>query len=182
MGKDACGNWQGICRPFCNDDSKERGFRLLEFPTFIYLVLANAFGHYNASRRWTWYSPNGKQHNQIDYNIVRMRFQSGVNSARTRSSPGTDTGSHHDLLTMPFHLRLGGKINKPNHQNYRTISLITHPSKVMLKTILNRLKPQAEKIIVEEKAGFRAGRSTTEQIFKLRILCEKYLQHIQDPY
>ena len=29
---------------------------------------------------------------------------------------------------------------------------------------------------------FRAGRSTTEQIFNLRILCEKYLQHQQDLY
>ena len=51
----------------------------------------------------------------------------------------------------------------------------------MLKIILNRLKPQAEKIISEEAAGFRA-RSTTKQIFTLRILCEKYLQHQQDPY
>ena len=50
----------------------------------------------------------------------------------------------------------------------------------MLKIILNRLKLQAEKIIAEEQAGFRAGRSTTEQIFFLRILCEKYLQHQQD--
>ena len=52
----------------------------------------------------------------------------------------------------------------------------------MLKVILNRLKPQAEKIIAEEQAGFRAGRSTTEQIFNLRILCEKHLQHQQDLY
>ena len=52
----------------------------------------------------------------------------------------------------------------------------------MMKITLNRLKPQAEKIIAEEQAGFRAGRSTTEQIFNLRILCEKYLQHQQDLY
>ena len=52
----------------------------------------------------------------------------------------------------------------------------------MLKITLNRLKPQVEKIIAEEQAGFRAGRSTTEQIFNLRILCEKYLQHQQDLY
>ena len=51
----------------------------------------------------------------------------------------------------------------------------------MLKIILNRLKPQAEKIIAEEQAGFRAW-SSTEQIFNLRILCEKYLQHHQDFY
>ena len=65
---------------------------------------------------------------------------------------------------------------------YRTISLICHPSKVMLKMILNRLRPQAEEIIAEEQAGFRTGRSTTEQIFNLRILCERYLQHQQDLY
>ena len=41
------------------------------------------------------------------------------------------------------------------------------------------MKPQAEKIIAEEQAGFRAGRSTAEH-FKLRILCEKYLQHQQE--
>ena len=52
----------------------------------------------------------------------------------------------------------------------------------MLKIILNRLKPQAEKIIAEEQAGFRDGRSTTEQIFNQRILCEKYLQHQQNLY
>ena len=67
-------------------------------------------------------------------------------------------------------------------QNYPTISLIIHPSKVMLKIIPNRLKPQAEKIIAEEQAGFRAGKSPTEQILNLRIICEKYIQHQQDLY
>ena len=42
--------------------------------------------------------------------------------------------------------------------------------------------PQAEEIIAEEHAGFRAGSSTTEQIFNPRIFCEKYLQHQQDLY
>ena len=46
-----------------------------------------------------------------------------------------------------------------------------------LKILLNRLKPQAEKIIKEEQAGFRAGRNT-----KLSIPCEKYLHHQQNRY
>ena len=37
-------------------------------------------------------------------------------------------------------------------------------------------------IIAREQAGFRARRSITEQIFNLRILCEKYLKHQQDLY
>ena len=45
-------------------------------------------------------------------------------------------------------------------QNYRTTSLISHPSKVMLRIFLNRLKSQAEEIIKEEQTGFRAVRST----------------------
>ena len=53
VGKDACGHWRGICGPFCNDDTNERGPRLLEFAIFNDLVLANTFGHHKASRRWT---------------------------------------------------------------------------------------------------------------------------------
>ena len=51
-----------------------------------------------------------------------------------------------------------------------------------MKIILNRLKPQAKKMIAKEQAGLRAGRSTNEQIFNLRILCEKYVRHQQDLY
>ena len=57
-------------------------------------------------------------------------------------------------------------------QNYQTISLISHASKVMLRIILNRLRPQAEGIIAKEQARFRKGRSTIEQIFNLHSLCE----------
>ena len=52
----------------------------------------------------------------------------------------------------------------------------------MQKVILNKLKPQVEEIIDEEQAGFRAARSTAEQIFSLRILCEMYIQHQQNLY
>ena len=52
----------------------------------------------------------------------------------------------------------------------------------MLTIIPNKLKPQVEKIIAEEQAGFRTGRSTIQQIFNLQILCEIYRQHQQDHY
>ena len=92
------------------------------------------------------------------------------------------TGEWPTPWTQSLVIILLKKGNLRRCQNYRAISLISHPSKVMLKIILNRLKPQAEKIIAEEQAGFRARRSTTEQIFNLRIQCEKYLQHQQDLY
>ena len=66
-------------------------------------------------------------------------------------------------------------------QNYRTI-IPSHTSKAMLEIKLNRPKSRAERIITEEQAGLRAGRSTTDQIVNSRILFEKYLQHQQDLY
>ena len=54
-------------------------------------------------------------------------------------------------------------------QNYTTINLVSHPIKVMLMIVLNRFQPHAEEISAEELAGFKSGRSTTEQIFSLRI-------------
>ena len=74
------------------------------------------------------------------------------------------------LITLPK------KGNLQQYQNYQMIGLISHPPRVMLKIILKRLKPQVEKIMDEEQAGLRAGKSTTEQIFNLRILCEKHQQ------
>ena len=76
------------------------------------LVLANTFGHHKASR-WTWHSPNGQHHSQIDYILVRKRFWSGVNIARTWSFPRADTGSDHNLL-MTSHLCLK-RTSKPKH-------------------------------------------------------------------
>ena len=70
----------------------------MEFAAFNDLVLANTFGHHKAFRRWTWHNPNGQHHNQIDYILVRKRFWSGVNIARTRSFPGADIGNDHDML------------------------------------------------------------------------------------
>ena len=64
--------------------------------------------------------------------------------------------------------------------NYRTISLISHPSKIMLRIILNRLRRRSEEVLSEEQAGFRAKRSTVEQVFNSRILIEKCLQHQRD--
>ena len=66
------------------------------------------------------------------------------------------TGEWPTPWTQSLIITLPKKGNRQLCQNYCTISLISH-----LRVLLNRLKPQAEEIIKEEQAGFRAGRSTT---------------------
>ena len=67
----------------------------------------------------------------------------------------SQTGEWPTPWTQSLVITLPKKGNLLQCQNYRTISLINHASKVMLKILLNRLTPQAETIIAEEQAGFR---------------------------
>lgn len=65
------------------------------------------------------------------------------------------------------------KANSKKCADHRTISLISHASKVLLKIIQKRITPRIEEVLSETQAGFRKRRSTTEQIANLRILNEK---------
>ena len=76
------------------------------------------------------------------------------------------------LDTKSLIIPLPKKGNTRLCQNYRTISLICRPSKVILRVILNRLVNQAEQFLEEEQAGFTSEGSNTEQIFNLRLLVE----------
>src|SRR3981081_2239995 len=61
-------------------------------------------------------------------------------------------------------------------ENYRTISLVVHASKILLEILRRRLKPHVERHLLEKQAGFRPGRSTVEQIFVWRQLAERYVE------
>ena len=109
--------------------------------------------------------------------LVQIGRKDVITALTTICNKIWQTGEWPTPWTQSLVTTLPKKSNMQQCQNYRTNSFIGHPSKAILKILLNRLKPQAEKIIADEQAGFRAGRSTTEQTFNLRILCEKYLQH-----
>ena len=46
FGKDAPADWRDVCGPFCNEETNERGLRLLEFTTSNSLVLTNTLVHH----------------------------------------------------------------------------------------------------------------------------------------
>ena len=60
-----------------------------------------------------------------------------------------------------------------NCNNYRTIALISHASKILLIIILNRLKPKIEQEVSDCQAGYRSNRGTTDMLFVLQNLIEK---------
>ena len=95
--------------------------------------------------------------------IIRNEFYSLNISIFHDRHPDRDLQQDLEDRRMADHTDLIPGYHTPNErqlelcQNYRTISLISHPSKVMLKIILNRLQPKAEEIIAEKQAGFIYG-------------------------
>ena len=57
--------------------------------------------------------------------------------------------------------------------NYRTIVLISHASKVMLKILQARLQQYMNRELPDVQAGFRKGRGTRDQIANIRWIMEK---------
>lgn len=58
-------------------------------------------------------------------------------------------------------------------QNYRTIALISHASKILLRILDQRLRRYLDYQIPPEQAGFVKGKGTKNQIFNIRQLIEK---------
>ena len=60
--------------------------------------------------------------------------------------------------------------------NFREITLLSVPGKVLNRIILARMKDEVDKTLREEQAGFRQDRSCTDQIATLRIIVEQSIE------
>ena len=60
-----------------------------------------------------------------------------------------------------------------NAQNYCTIALISHASKVMLKILQARLQQYVIRELLDVQADFRKGRGTRDQIANIHWIMEK---------
>ena len=65
------------------------------------------------------------------------------------------------------------KGNAKECSNYRTIALISHASKVMLKILQAKFQQYVNRKIPYVQAGFRKGRGTRDQIANIHWIIEK---------
>ena len=114
VGPDAYDNWAGTVGQYGTGNTNDRGLRLLEFAGSQRLTIANTLYPHKLSRRTTWHAPNRKTHNQIDFILTPRRFKSSINRAKTRTYPGADIGSDHDLVLMTMKVKLKKKQTAAN--------------------------------------------------------------------
>ena len=65
------------------------------------------------------------------------------------------------------------KSNAKKYSNYCTIALISHASKVMLKSLQGRLQQYVNHELPDVQAGFGKGRGTRDQIANIQWIMEK---------
>ena len=72
-----------------------------------------------------------------------------------------------------FFIPIPKKGSAKEYSNYRTIALMSHASKVMLKIFQARLQQYVNCELPDVQAGFRKGRGTKDQIANIRWIIEK---------
>ena len=74
---------------------------------------ANTLFQQHKRRLYIWTSPDGQHRNQVDFILCSQRWRSSIQSTKTR--PGADCGSDHELLIAKFRLKLKkvGKTTRP---------------------------------------------------------------------
>src|SRR4051812_2889142 len=60
--------------------------------------------------------------------------------------------------------------------DFRTIALISHASKILLHLIKKRIAPIIERHLADSQMGFRKGKGTRDAIFQLRMITERVTQ------
>ena len=103
----------GVSGKFGLGVQNEAGQRLIEFCQDNALVIANTLFQQHKRRLYTWTSPEGQHRNQIDSILCSQKWRSSIQSTKTR--PGADSVSDHELLIAKFRLKLkkAGKTTRP---------------------------------------------------------------------
>ena len=76
-----------------------------------------------------------------------------------------------------IYLPLHKKDDRHSCENYRGLRLLTIGYKVLANIMCHRLQPHYLRIVGEYQAGFMPGRSTIDNIFIVRQMCEKYREY-----
>jgi hypothetical protein len=73
-------------------------------------------------------------------------------------------------------VKLPKKGNLQNCDNWRGITLLSIPSKIFCRVLLDRIQKSVDATLRKEQAGFRQGRGCTDQIFALRNIMEQCIE------
>jgi len=87
-----------------HQESNDSGVRIVNFATSKNLVVKSRMFPHRNIHKYTWTSPDGKTHNQIDHILIDRRWHSSV--LDVRSFRGADCDTDHYLVVAKVRERL----------------------------------------------------------------------------
>ena len=99
-----------------HQDSNDNGVRLLNFATSKILVFKiTMFPHQNI-HKYTWTSPDGKTHNQIDHVLIDRRWHSSILDVRSFRGADCDTDYYLVIAKVRERLAVGKQAAQRFHR------------------------------------------------------------------
>jgi hypothetical protein len=90
-----------------HQDSNDNGVRIVNFATSKNLVVKSTMFPHRNILKYTWTSPDGQTHNQIDYILIDCRWHPSI--LDVRSFRGADCDTDHYLVVAKIRERLAVK-------------------------------------------------------------------------
>ena len=93
-----------------------------------------------------------------------------------------DTGEIPSDLSKSIFIALPKKPGATECESHRTISLMSHITKILLKILMARMRNKITPEIAEEQCGFVKDKGTRNAIYMLRTLTERAIEIQRDLY
>ncbi len=119
---------------------------------------------------------------EIAVELIKSLEEFGVEKLTELLNEVYDTGDIPEDMSKSIFIALPKKPGATECGMHRTISLMSHITKILLKILLNRVKNKTDPEIGVEQCGFVKDTGTRNAIIMLRILSERAIQVNQDIY
>jgi len=117
VGEQQLGEEGAVGRFGMTGERSDNGEPFVSFCPLNNLAMASTMFPHKEIHRYTWTSPNGPYHNQIDHVAVRSNFKRSVQDVRAYR--GADCTSHHNLVIAKTLLSRTGEQESSTSQKIR---------------------------------------------------------------
>ena len=128
-----------------------------------------------------------KEHKAVGVDDIPAEFlkrlgDKGIKEMTSLCKSMYETGKWPEDFTRLMFVPIEKKENAVDCEDHRTISLICHASKILLKVLTKRIEGKVKDFLSNRQFGFRSGVGTRDAIGVMRMMCERSLEHGNDLY
>lgn len=118
----------------------------------------------------------------INVELIEALGDFGIGKLTAIANEVYDKGSFPEDLCKSIFITLPKKPGAIDCEYHRTISLMSHVTKLILRVLMMRTRQHIQRELGEEQYGFVQNAGTRNAIFVLRMLCERNIEMQQDLY